>query len=78
MTPAFVILLTFMGVGPHPNLAFRTIQCPDLACVHNVIDHAQESRLLSRLRVFPEDEANYAGQIGMQPAYLPLIDLQFN
>jgi len=73
LTPAFLILLTFMGAR-----GFSTLDCPDIACVDSVIAHAHESQRLSRLRVFRKDEAAFAEKIGLQPAYAPLIDLQFN
>jgi hypothetical protein len=71
VSAAFVIILTFMvGIGT----SSRTIKCPDMACVHNVIAAAWESRLLSRLRVFK-------GEAGLLPAggsvFPPTIEMWF-
>jgi hypothetical protein len=68
----FVILLTFMlgpGNSAHGN---RVIRCPDWACVEKIMAHTHESRLLSRLRVFTEENA-YLTQFGFT-VYPPMLD----
>lgn len=72
----WVVILTFM-VGPdHIPLALQRIDCRRYECVQKIIDHAGESRLLSRLRVFSPQ--TYAGMTaGMSFGVVPYLDLEF-
>jgi hypothetical protein len=51
----FVVVLTFLsGVAGQPQELIA--HCPTAICAEQIMEHANESRRLSRLRVWDEDE----------------------
>ncbi len=68
----FVLVLTFLSaVAGHPHQ--EVVQCPTAACAEQIMGHANESRLLSRLRVWEEED--YAPlPVGEAVVWPPLVD----
>ncbi len=68
----FVVVLTFLsGIAGHPHQ--ETIQCSTPVCVGRFIEHAHESRRLSRLRVW--EAGDYAPlSLGDAHVWPPFVD----
>ena len=75
VNPAFIVLAYFMAGPEHQDLNVQQKACPDMACVEQMIEHAKDSRFLSRLRVLEGDSAAQGAM--HQPFWRPVIDLTF-
>jgi hypothetical protein len=73
---AFVILLTFMPGSPeHAPDAMQTIRCRNQQCVERVLNAAEHSIRLGRLRVFQGDPGDLGNGATVQR---PILDERFS
>ena len=72
---AYVVVLTFLSaIAGHPKQA--VVPCPTAVCAHEFMEHAHESRLLSRLRVWKAEEFAPL-PLGDSYVWPPIVDLWF-
>jgi hypothetical protein len=80
MIQAFIIMLSVMNGAPTLRErmvgSFRFINCPDQACVDEVVDMAGKSQHVSRVRVFTGDTK--ITKVCSVPMSQPILDLHFN
>jgi hypothetical protein len=70
-----VVLLFLSGMSGHPQ--HQVVRCPDMPCVQDILDHANESPNIARIRVWKT--ADFAPlDPGKQFVWPAMIDLQYH
>lgn len=68
----YVLVLLFLS-GLSTGPVEKIVRCPNSACVHEILSHAGESRMLSRIRVWRAEDA-YLTEVSKMAPWQPIFD----